>query len=339
MSLPTTQTRVVVAQFNPADPASTLEVTSGPVPKPSSGEVLVRLTCRPINPADVFSVMGVYPGFTPKSLPAVPGLEGCGVIADANGCEGLSDGMRGVCFANTKDGEGTWQEYVVVAAASFMPVPDSVPDSSAAQFLVNPITVLGMLDVLEIPAGEYLIQTAAGSVLGRQLITICKARGIKTINVIRRADGKSELLELGADHVVVSTTEDAPARIQEITGSKGAYAAVDAVAGDMTAVCTGGVRSGGTVMVYGAMSGIEYKGSVVDTLFRQVTTRGFWLNVWLGSLTPARKGEVFGDMLKMLADGSMVPLAGKTFELKDCVAAFKHSQSEARGGKVLLVSP
>ena len=33
-----------------------------------------------IDPADVFSLMGVYPGFAPSSLPAVPGLDGVGVV-------------------------------------------------------------------------------------------------------------------------------------------------------------------------------------------------------------------------------------------------------------------
>lgn len=31
--------------------------------------------CRPIDPSDIFSLMGVYAGFQPQ-LPAVPGLEG-----------------------------------------------------------------------------------------------------------------------------------------------------------------------------------------------------------------------------------------------------------------------
>ena len=337
MSLPAQSSKVVVTAFNPADPSSTLEVVQVPTPVPAAGEVLVKVTARPINPADVFSVMGVYPGFAPAALPATPGLEGCGIVVDSNGVEGLPVGTRGVIFPNTKDGNGSWQEYIAISPAAFLPIPDSVPDSSAAQFLVNPITVIGMLEELAVPAGEYLVQTAAGSVLGRQLITVAKQRGIKTINLIRRPEGAAELLALGADHVIVTTeTENIPAAVHELTGGKGAYAAVDAVAGDSTAACTGSVRAGGTVIIYGAMAGIEFKGSVVDTLFRQVTIRGFWLNVWLGSIGD-RKTEVFKQVLGMLADGSLVPLAGKSFPLADVVEAFKHSQSEARGGKVLLV--
>ena len=37
------------------------------------------------------------------------------------------------------------------------------------QFYVNPCTAAGMLDVLQVPKGEWLLQSAAGSVLGRQV--------------------------------------------------------------------------------------------------------------------------------------------------------------------------
>lgn len=38
-------------------------------------QALVRLTLRPVNPSDIFTVNGVYPGFQPQSMPAVPGLK------------------------------------------------------------------------------------------------------------------------------------------------------------------------------------------------------------------------------------------------------------------------
>ena len=43
----------------------------------------------------------------------------------------------------------------------------------------------------------FWLQTAAGSVLGRMVIAICKKRGVKTINVVRRSEAKQELLDLG----------------------------------------------------------------------------------------------------------------------------------------------
>ena len=331
-----TMQRVVVTRFDPSDILSTLEVHSAPVPVPKDGEILVKMTMRPINPADIFSIMGVYPGFAPAQLPACPGLEGCGEIADANGCAGMTAGMRGVVFCNTKDGQGSWQEFVAVSASAFLPVPASCSDSSAAQFLVNPVTVVGMLDALAAPEGEYILQSAAGSVLGRQLITLAKKRGLKTINLIRRAAQGPELLAHGADHVICTEEEDVVARVKEITDGKGAWGACEAVAGDLTEKVTASVRVGGTVIIYGAMSGIEFKGSVVDVLFRNVTIRGFWLNIWLSAMSVEQKSDLFASILGMLSDGTCVPMEGQTFELKDIRAAVAHAQAPARGGKTLL---
>jgi NADPH:quinone reductase-like Zn-dependent oxidoreductase len=282
--------------------------------------------------------MGVYPGFQPEALPATPGLEGCGVIADANGT-GLENGKRGVVFFNTKEGQGSWQEYVTVPQSNFLPVPDSCSTNSAAQFFVNPVTVYGMLDILNAPKGEYILQSAAGSVLGRQLICMAKLRGLKTINLVRRGGSAiTELLDIGADYVIDTSEEDVVARVKEITNGNGAYGAIDAVAGDLTSIITGSVRAGGTVLIYGAMGGLEFKGSVVDTLFRQVNISGFWLNVWLGTLSNQKKTAVFTEIIDMLSDGRMTPLSGESFDLNDVVKAVAHSQIPARGGKVIISS-
>ena len=175
-----------------------------PKPTPQPGQVLVKLTARPINPADMFSIAGVYPGFAPKSFPATPGLEGAGVVEDANHSTIVKTGQRVVVFVDAKNGDGSWQEFVAVSEHAVLPVPDSVSDASAAQFVVNPVTVIGMLEVLAAPAGSYVLQTAAGSTLGRQLIAVAKIRGLKTINIVRRAEQIPELLALGADHVLNS---------------------------------------------------------------------------------------------------------------------------------------
>lgn len=123
----------------PSAPLLAVQVVEGSIPEPSKGQVRVRLQLRPVNPADIFSVQGarrvaasycchgcaspaswaslpvwpdlpvkpagVYPGFASEegsSLPAVPGLEGMGVVdkcgAGASqfkaGASGLSSEQR-----------------------------------------------------------------------------------------------------------------------------------------------------------------------------------------------------------------------------------------------------
>lgn len=62
---------------------------------------------------------------------------------------------------------------------------------------VNPVTAYGILETLKVPEGGWLLQTAAGSVLGRLVIALAQQRGIKTMNVVRRSAQKQELLDLG----------------------------------------------------------------------------------------------------------------------------------------------
>ena len=76
-------------------------------------------------------------------------------------------------------GKGSWADYVVFRSSDVFPVPDGVTDEAAAQFVVNPWTAYAMLKELAAPAGEYVIQDAAGSVLGRQFIQMAKSMGVK----------------------------------------------------------------------------------------------------------------------------------------------------------------
>ncbi len=181
-------------------------------------------------------------------------------------------GQRVVPFVqveNLRKGEGTWQEYVAVRGDLVWVVPDSISDVAAAQFVINPWTLHGMLSDLQIPKGEYVLQTAAGSALGRQLIKLAKIWGIKTINLVRRKEQKEELKALGADEVISTNDEDVATRVKEVTGGKLAYGGLDAVAGELTKQVCASVRDGGQVFVYGVLAGWDATVGVGD-LFRGV---------------------------------------------------------------------
>ena len=56
-------------------------------------------------------------------------------------------------------------------------------------------------------------------------------------------------------------------RVGEVTDGKGAYAAVDSVGGDMLGKLLSAVRPRGTLLLYGAMSGVTFNGQIPDLLF------------------------------------------------------------------------
>ena len=142
---------------------------------------------------------------------------------------------------------------------------------------------------------------------------------------------------MGADEVICTETEDVAARVKDITSGKGAWGAVDAVAGTLTQHISAAVRDGGSVIVYGGMGGLQFTGSVMDVLFRGCIVKGFFLNAYLAKLSAEHKAAVFAEVIGLLADGSLVPHSGQRFPLSDVVAALEASQATARDGKVLLM--
>ena len=185
--------------------------------------------------------------------------------------------------------------------------------------------------------GEYVLQSAGGSTLGRLVIALAKQRGVKTISTVRRAAQAEELKALGADEVILES-EDVAARVMEITRGKGAWGATDCVAGGSPGQLCAALRPGGVLYIYGAMKGREFTASIEDLLFRDVTIKGFWLGRWIESLSPADRLAAFTEVVTLLADGSLTPHTGATFDLADAAEAVRAAQVPARDGKVLLVS-
>lgn len=60
-------------------------------------------------------------------------------------------------------------------------------------YQINPVTVVGLLEISKAQPGDHLLITAAGSTLSRMLISAARAQGIKTIGVVRRAEAVQEV--------------------------------------------------------------------------------------------------------------------------------------------------
>src|SRR3954469_15865705 len=181
------------------EPAEVLSVREVPMPEPGPGQVRVRMIASPVNPSDLLVVRGRY-GVLP-TLPASVGFEGVGVV-DAVGPGLLGWLVKGKRVAVLNGTGGNWSEYVVIPAKQARPVADDLPDEQVASFFVNPASVLAMVrHVLAVPKGQWLLQSAAGSALGRMVIKLARHDGIRTINVVRRPEAIDELKALGADVV------------------------------------------------------------------------------------------------------------------------------------------
>jgi NADPH:quinone reductase-like Zn-dependent oxidoreductase len=333
---PQKQHAVVVTSTN-ADKAKTydnLELQERDVPELQDGQVLVRITLRPVNPTEGLQITGYYG----HQAPFVPGSEGVGVVEELGpGTSGrLAKGQRVV---SADWGLASWQEYAAIDEKFLVGVPDDINDEVAAQTFITTLTVIGLVETAAVPKGEWLLQTAAASGLGRQVIQYAKSRGIKTINVVRRGSQKAELEALGADAVIDSSAEDFVARVKEITGGAGAYSAIDPVSGDTTGKVLEAVRQGGAATVYGALAGPAL-GVQVFQLFGK-TLNSFIIYSWLPSHGPEKARALFDDAFKLFQDGVLSAHPGKRYPLAEYKKAFEASVAPGRSAespKVFLES-
>ncbi len=322
-----------VLQFTSyGQPAEVLSLVTSPPIAPKRGQVQIHLTHRPINPSDLLYVRGVY-GIKPR-LPAVPGFEGVGHV-DGLG-EGVTDfqiGDRVVPMGVM----GTWQESVIARPSQLVRVPDDVEDQVAAQLVVNPVTAWVMTTrELAVKPGDWLLQTAAGSTVGRIVLQIAKQRGFKTINFVRRREQVQELLALGADAVICTEDPDPVEEVMKLTRGQGVFAAIDAVGGQTGARAAKCLRPGGTMLVYGLLSEERMPLDPGDMIFKGSIIRGFWLTQWYQQKRPEEVRVVWDEVLKMMAGGQLVPPVEAEYDLAEFKTAIEHAERPGRHGKVLL---
>ena len=315
------------------DPAEVLQVQDLPTPEPGRGQVRVRMLVSPVNPSDLLMVRGIY-GRRPP-LPAVPGFEGVGVVEAGTGLLAKLRMNRRVAVPNGAG--GNWAEQVVVPARQVWPVPSALTDEQAASFFVNPASALVMTRyVLAVPPGAWLIQTAAGSALGRMVIRLGKHFGFRTINVVRRREQAEELQREGADAVVATNEDSLAGRVRAVAGEEGARYAMDAVGGATGSEVAAALAPGGRMVVYGTLSGEPLSIDPRVLMTGQKRVEGFWMSEWVRQQSPVTMALLFTRIGKLIRSGVLATEVGATFPLNDIRAAVREADSPGRQGKVLL---
>jgi NADPH:quinone reductase-like Zn-dependent oxidoreductase len=319
------------------EPAKVLAVREVPQPEPARGEVRVRIVTAPVNPSDLLFVRGVYAGVQPRRFPAQVGFEAAGVV-DALGpqVQGLAPGQR-VHVRNNQG--GNWARYAVVPADLLFPVPDDVPDEQAACMLINPGSTLLMLrHVLAVPRGEWLLQTAATSELGRMMIRLAKRDGVRTVNVVRRREAVAELQRLGADAVIVSTEGPIDEQVRKVVGPEGVRYAIDAVVGETGTQVFQSLGEEGRMLVYGSLTRepIRVGADPRYILAGRRVLEVFWLGYWLTKFDAAARRGLYEDLVTLIREGLLESSIGRRYSLDDVAAAVAQSETKGRSGKVLL---
>lgn len=246
------------------------EVVEREIPDPDPGEVRIAVDACGICHSDAYVKEGTYPGV---SYPRVPGHEIAGrVDAIGEGVDRLSAGDRvgvgwhgGHCFTceacrrgdfqQCENGEitgltydGGYAEYVTVPAEAVAAVPNSLDAVDAAPLLCAGVTTYNALRHTDARPGDLVAVQGIGG-LGHLGIQYAHAAGFETVALSHSGDKESLALDLGADHFVDTTNQDAAQRLQELGGA--AVVLATAPASDAISSVVSGLDTDGSVVVVG----------------------------------------------------------------------------------------
>ena len=287
--IPTTMKRLVLQEAASDLVSAKIVVEECPVPKPSSSEVLIKVSAAPINPSDYGSWRSKRDG------PAAPmGNEGSGVVVAVGSS---SAAWLAGCGVGTTVGfvgpykQGSYSEYVTCSLKMTFAM-GGVPPEDACSFFVNPFTAYAILKESD---GRPFVHTAAASQLGQMLVKLCAQEGAadRLINVVRSEKQKAILEALGAKHVVLcsdaKTDADGVAAIKAKVDELKATIAFDAVAGAMAGALLGLLPKNGTLFTYGKLAGPMEGLEPVDLIYHGKKLEGLFLKTWLVEGFPGRR--------------------------------------------------
>jgi len=337
-----------------------LELREVPEPSPGPGEVKVKLRYSPINPSDLANTIeGTYRDAVGQAIwnrgkcedqfaidpagqrrlpepPLTPGLEGVGEVVEAG--KGLLPRMlKGKRVTIVGGRTGNWAEYAVADARQALPVRKGLSEEQAAVSFVNPVTAYAMIrEVLRVQSGSTVLQSAGNSELGKMIIRLGRRFGFTTISIVRNPAQVDPLRALGADHVVDISSENLADRVAEITRGQGVPYALDPIAGSLADEMVHCLGLGGTLLVYGTLSGELVTVSSRDLMTPCAKIEGFFLTNWLGQCNLLKKLAVTRATASLVQSGELTSDIRKTFTLDEYRDAIAEVRKPGNQGKVLL---
>ncbi|TMR96332.1 zinc-dependent alcohol dehydrogenase family protein [Nonomuraea basaltis] len=304
--------------------------------EPGPGEVRIRVDAIGINRAEALFRRDQY--IVPvRQLPARLGNEAAGVI-EVLGPEvtGFEEGQAvSVVPAFSQNDCGVYAERAIVPATALVHRPDEVDAVSGAAVWMSYLTAYGALvEVGGMRAGDTVVLNAASSSVGLAAIHTAIRVGATPIAITRTSGKKERLLKEGAAEVIVSDEEDISGRVLALTGGKGAEYVFDAVAGPGVVDLARVVAAGGTLFLYGALSGEPTPYPGFELGMPALNMRTYTMLETARDLQRLRRAEAF--IASGLRTGAFRPVVDRLFPLEEIVRAHQHMESGTQFGKIVV---
>ena len=325
-------------------------MSEAPVPRPTSGEALVRVRAVSIGRTlDIAARSGGLP-FAQIALPHILGAEHAGVVEAVDpGVDHVKPGDRVAVFPVVSCGRcrfceagrqescnelqligihrpGAYADYSCVPARNLHRIPDALSDVDAAALALSAPVAVHQLEQACVRDGSWVLVQAAGSALGSMTAVAAMHRGARVIATSRRGWKRERLVDLGVVAALDAEQEDFVERVRELTSGEGVDVIVDNIGSQ--SLWEAGLKvlaPTGIVVTSGA-----FVGERVEVDLRTFYTRSFRL---IGVRT-ANTAAV-ADAWRAVETG-LRPVVDRTFPLEHAAAAHSYLEEDQNFGRVAL---
>ena len=306
-----------------------LKLEDVPMPRPASGQVLVRIHAVGVNPYDTYMRSGAYAIKPP--LPYTPGSDGAGVV-EAVG-EGVDKVKKGDRVYVAKTVSGAYAEYALTLESQVHPLPDKITYAQGAGIWVPYGTAYHALyQLAKARAGETLLVHGASGGVGIASVQIGRALGLKVLGTAGTAKGLDLVEREGAHHVFDHSKPGYRDQILKSTGERGANLILEMLANVNLGHDLKLLAPGGHVVVIGS------RGDVTISPRDLMTHRGSILAFTLWGISEVEEAEIHAGLIAGLENGTLRPIVGKELPLPEAPRAHKEILEPGAFGKIVLVA-
>ena len=315
-------------------PEESLKLIECPEESPGPEEAIVHIDAVGMHIADSLTARGTE---ELKPVPCIPGFEGVGSVKKVgSNVLGLKEGDKVLLPMGT----GAMTQQLKITASSLTQVPEPyAPDEQLALITVNGFTAYFLLrDYLPLKEGDWVIQNAGNSNVGRYLIALAKKEGFRTLNIVRRKSLIPELIELGATEVILDSDHMNKETLEKIH-SKNIRLGIDAVAGEATEKLANSISEEGLIVNYGTVTKEMCHISFWSLFRKKITLRGMSTLNGFESRTEERVKEIHQNLTVLANQSLLQTKIAATYGIEDYLKAYNHIDRTGteRDGKIVLL--
>ncbi|MBB3993161.1 NADPH2:quinone reductase [Sulfitobacter undariae] len=297
-------------------------------PKPAAGEVVIQVAACGLNFGDTLLIKGTYQEKPP--LPFTMGMEMAGTIsAVGQGVRHLHVGQRVAAYS----GKNGLAEYAAVSASVCVPIPDAMPFTDAAAFLITYGTShLALEDRAGLKPGERLLVLGASGGVGLTAVELGKLMGAEVIACARGAAKLEICKQMGADHLIDSDTADIRDTVKALGGADVLY---DPIGGDQFKAAFRACNPGARLLPLGFASGEVPQIPANILLVKNMTVLGLYIGGY-AKLNPKALTDSFETLINWYVAGKIKPHVSNVLPLRDANAGLDLLRRREATGKVVI---